>query len=118
MEQWDEWVDPNFALQHTDPIAVGLLFIYTLCEPSLTREGWAETDEVTAMFIFFSLAPLLYRTASSSYLNMSLLTSDFYGLVFGMSSHSPLDMNTNPKRTRSLPLCTYLVYHSGLPERL
>ena len=36
--QWDEWVDPNFALQHTDPIVVGLLLIFTLCAPSLARE--------------------------------------------------------------------------------
>lgn len=100
---------PNFALQHTDPIVVGLLLIYTLCKPCIARGGRVETDEVTALFIFFSLAPLLYRTASSSYFNMSLLTSDFYGLIFGMSSHSLLDMNTNPRRTRSLPLCTYPV---------
>ncbi|KAF8552149.1 DUF914-domain-containing protein [Imleria badia] len=42
----------------------------------------------TAVFMFFSLAPLLFRTASSSYLNMSLLTSDFYGLIFGCPSIS------------------------------
>ncbi|KAF9226213.1 DUF914-domain-containing protein [Gyrodon lividus] len=38
----------------------------------------------TSMFTLYSLAPLLYRTASSSYFNMSLLTSDFYGLLFGL----------------------------------
>ncbi|KAG8216339.1 hypothetical protein J3R82DRAFT_6413 [Butyriboletus roseoflavus] len=46
---------------------IGLWFAYTL-----------------SMFLFFSVAPWLYRTASSSYLNMSLLTSDFYGLIFGL----------------------------------
>ncbi|KAF9235620.1 solute carrier family 35 member SLC35F1/F2/F6 [Melanogaster broomeanus] len=43
----------------------------------------------TAMFTLYSLAPLLYRTASSSYFNMALLTSDFYGLLFGTSRYSP-----------------------------
>ncbi|KIK97439.1 hypothetical protein PAXRUDRAFT_136318 [Paxillus rubicundulus Ve08.2h10] len=38
----------------------------------------------TSMFTLYSLAPLLYRTASSSYFNMSLLTSNFYGLLFGL----------------------------------
>ncbi|KAH0834695.1 DUF914-domain-containing protein [Lanmaoa asiatica] len=47
-----------------------------------------QTDEAIAMFIFFSLAPLLYRAASSSYFNMSLLTSDFYGLIFGTASNA------------------------------
>ncbi|KAN0085676.1 Eukaryotic protein of unknown function (DUF914) domain containing protein [Tylopilus felleus] len=50
-----------------DSETIGLLFICTL-----------------SIFVFFSLAPLLFRTASSSYLNMSLLTSDFYGLIFGI----------------------------------
>ncbi|KAJ8593517.1 DUF914-domain-containing protein [Rhizopogon salebrosus TDB-379] len=37
-----------------------------------------------AMFIVYSVAPLLFRMASSSYFNMALLTSDFYGLLFGL----------------------------------
>lgn len=37
-----------------------------------------------AMFILYTVAPLLYRLASSAYFNISLLTSDFYGLLFGM----------------------------------
>ncbi|TFK51739.1 DUF914-domain-containing protein [Heliocybe sulcata] len=36
-----------------------------------------------AMFILYTVAPLLYRMASSAYYNISLLTSDFYGLLFG-----------------------------------
>jgi hypothetical protein len=36
------------------------------------------------MFILYTVAPLIYRTASSAYYNISLLTSDFYGLLFGL----------------------------------
>ncbi|OJA10292.1 hypothetical protein AZE42_05010 [Rhizopogon vesiculosus] len=37
-----------------------------------------------SIFIVYSLAPLLFRMASSSYFNIALLTSDFYGLLFGL----------------------------------
>ncbi|KAG0709269.1 DUF914-domain-containing protein [Suillus ampliporus] len=37
-----------------------------------------------AMFILYTTAPLLYRMASSAFYNISLLTSDFYGLIFGL----------------------------------
>jgi Solute carrier family 35 len=37
-----------------------------------------------AMFVLYTVAPLLYRLASSAYFNLSLLSSDFYGLLFGM----------------------------------
>ncbi|TCD61781.1 hypothetical protein EIP91_007959 [Steccherinum ochraceum] len=37
-----------------------------------------------AMFILYTVAPILYRMASSAYYNISLLTSDFYGLLFGL----------------------------------
>ncbi|KAI0272590.1 DUF914-domain-containing protein [Gloeopeniophorella convolvens] len=47
---------------------IGLLFAYT-----------------AAMFILYTVAPLLYRLASSTYYNLSLLSSDFYGLLFGTS---------------------------------
>lgn len=46
---------------------IGLLFAYT-----------------AAMFILYTVAPLLYRMASSAYYNLSLLSSDFYGLLFGL----------------------------------
>lgn len=46
---------------------IGLLFAYT-----------------AAMFILYTVAPLLYRLASSAYFNLSLLSSDFYGLLFGL----------------------------------
>ncbi|KAI5834807.1 DUF914-domain-containing protein [Schizophyllum commune Tattone D] len=38
----------------------------------------------SAMFILYTVAPLLYRAASSTYYNISLLTADFYGLLFGL----------------------------------
>ncbi|KAH7909376.1 hypothetical protein BJ138DRAFT_1181079 [Hygrophoropsis aurantiaca] len=37
-----------------------------------------------AMFLLYSVAPILYRVASSAYFNIALLTSDFYGLLFGL----------------------------------
>lgn len=43
------------------------------------------------MFILYAVAHLLYRLASFVYFNLSLLSSDFYGLLFGMRpiSNSP-----------------------------
>ncbi|KAL1696572.1 hypothetical protein GGG16DRAFT_85007, partial [Schizophyllum commune] len=38
------------------------------------------------MFILYTVAPLLYRAASSTYYNISLLTADFYGLLLAFSS--------------------------------
>ncbi len=49
------------------PFTVGLLVAYT-----------------GAMFILYTVAPILYRMYSSAYYNISLLTSDFYGLLFGL----------------------------------
>ena len=37
-----------------------------------------------AMIILYTVAPMLYRMASSAFYNISLLTSDFYGLLFGL----------------------------------
>ena len=39
-----------------------------------------------AMIILYTVSPLLYRLASSAYYNLSLLSSDFYGLLFGTLS--------------------------------
>ena len=36
------------------------------------------------MFILYTVAPILYRMSSSAYYNLSLLSSDFYGLLFGL----------------------------------
>jgi len=38
----------------------------------------------TSMVILYTVAPILYRMASSAYFNLSLLSSDFYGLLFGL----------------------------------
>jgi len=37
-----------------------------------------------AMFILYTVSPILYRMASSVYYNLSLLSSDFFGLLFGL----------------------------------
>jgi len=37
-----------------------------------------------AMFILYTTAPILYRLASSVFYNLNLLSSDFFGLLFGM----------------------------------
>ncbi|KIY74130.1 DUF914-domain-containing protein [Cylindrobasidium torrendii FP15055 ss-10] len=41
-----------------------------------------------AMLILYTLAPLLYRMASSAYYNLSILTSDFWGLCIGLSVYN------------------------------
>ena len=38
----------------------------------------------SAMLILYTVAPLLYRLSSSVYYNISILTSDFFGLLFGL----------------------------------
>jgi len=50
-----------------DGATIGLLCAYT-----------------SAMLILYTVAPMLYRMASSAYFNLSLLSSDFYGLLFGL----------------------------------
>jgi solute carrier family 35 protein F1/2 len=40
-------------------------------------------NPTAAMVILYTVAPMLYRLASSAYFNLSLLSSDFYGLLFG-----------------------------------
>lgn len=37
-----------------------------------------------AMFVMYTVAPLLFRLASSTYYNLSLRTANFYGLLFGL----------------------------------
>lgn len=48
------------------------------------RNRASPDDLPAAMLILYTVAPLLYRMASSAYYNLSLLSSDFYGLLFGM----------------------------------
>jgi len=50
-----------------DGPVIGILFAYT-----------------AAMYILYTVSPLLYRMASSVYYNLSLLSSDFFGLLFGL----------------------------------
>jgi solute carrier family 35 protein F1/2 len=40
---------------------------------------------VSAMLILYTLAPILFRFASSPFYNLSLMTSDFYSLLIGLS---------------------------------
>ncbi|KAG6813164.1 hypothetical protein H0H92_013571 [Tricholoma furcatifolium] len=42
----------------------------------------ASWNKMTTMFILYTVAPMLYRLASSTYYNLSLLSSDFWGLLF------------------------------------
>jgi len=51
---------------------VGLLMAYT-----------------AAMVILYTIAPMLYRLASATFFNLSLLSSDFFGLLFGEFIKSP-----------------------------
>lgn len=63
------------------------------------------------MFILYTVAPLLYRMASSAYYNLSILSSDFYGLLFGLF----LFVRPIPSRLAWLPLtdCCSITAHSG-----
>ncbi|KAI6110991.1 hypothetical protein EV401DRAFT_1990730 [Pisolithus croceorrhizus] len=47
-----------------------------------------------ATFILYTAAPLLYRSASSPFYNISPLTSDFYGLLFAEEQEK-----VDPQRT-------------------
>ncbi|KAK1231034.1 hypothetical protein PQX77_005841 [Marasmius sp. AFHP31] len=38
----------------------------------------------TGMLILYTVAPILYRMASSAYYNLSIISADFYGLLFGL----------------------------------
>ncbi|KAI8868766.1 DUF914-domain-containing protein, partial [Ramicandelaber brevisporus] len=50
------------------PLGVGLIIIYDI-----------------SLFILYSIAPQIFRLASATFFNLSLLTSDFYGLVVGIA---------------------------------
>lgn len=74
---------------------VGILIAYTACTFVSRLLYWFVMlicDFVlSAMFILYTVAPLLYRMASSTYYNLSLLSSDFYGLLFGEENLSLSD---------------------------
>ncbi|EAS30674.3 solute carrier family 35, member F1/2 [Coccidioides immitis RS] len=42
------------------------------------------TGYTICLFIFYSLAPILFRLASAAFFNISLLTSNFWGVVIGV----------------------------------
>jgi len=72
------------------------------------------------MFILYTVAPLLYRLASSAYFNLSLLSSDFYGLLFGMillhiifkfSVDMCADLRHRTFPLRTLSSCNYVVFN-------
>jgi len=50
-----------------DGATAGLLVAYTI-----------------AMFMLYTVSPILYRMSSSTYFNLSILSSDFFGLLFGL----------------------------------
>lgn len=63
----------------------------------------------TMMFIFYTMTPIVYRLASSVFYNLSLLSANFFGLLFGKQTmHLPGDLGfdwnlrTVPLRTSSL----------------
>lgn len=42
------------------------------------------TGYTVSMLFLYTLAPILFRLSSSPFYNLSILTSDFYGLCFGL----------------------------------
>ncbi|KAI7898039.1 solute carrier family 35 member SLC35F1/F2/F6 [Cokeromyces recurvatus] len=58
------------------------------------RHQWSELSEkgigamvavyTICMFVLYSCAPVLFRLGSAVLYNLSILTSDFYGLIFGL----------------------------------
>ncbi|KAI8068459.1 hypothetical protein BC940DRAFT_326077 [Gongronella butleri] len=61
------WERSEFSTLVAQPEAIGMIVAYTGC-----------------MFILYSLAPVMFRLGSALLYNLSLLTSDFYGLIFGL----------------------------------
>lgn len=82
------------ALEHKDMRVVpwtgdiiGLIFAFT-----------------AAMLILYTVAPMIYRMASSAYFNLSLLSSDFYGLLFGKQALPYLIKQRDPYTILSRPV--------------
>lgn len=57
----------EFAAFSQQPFSIGMMVIYTVC-----------------MFCIYSLGPIMFRMSGAVVFNLSLLTSDFYGLIFGL----------------------------------
>jgi solute carrier family 35 protein F1/2 len=60
-----------------------------------------------AMVILYTVAPILYRLASAAFFNLSLLSSDFYGLLFGQHCLSGEMYMYLTYASRIVPLCVY-----------
>ncbi|KAJ7115841.1 solute carrier family 35 member SLC35F1/F2/F6 [Mycena epipterygia] len=65
------------------------MFGFIICgiqAAGLEHEGMKTVtwNGATTLFILYTVAPLLYRMASSAYYNLSLLSSDWYGLIIGL----------------------------------
>ncbi|KAI9845711.1 MAG: hypothetical protein M1837_004544 [Sclerophora amabilis] len=56
-----------FRAAHWQPVVGGWLSGYTIC-----------------LFLFYSLAPVLFRAASAAFFNISLLTANFWGVIIGV----------------------------------
>ncbi|KAI9512273.1 hypothetical protein F5148DRAFT_1273883 [Russula earlei] len=65
-----------------------------------------------AMYILYTVAPLLYRLASSAYFNLSLLSSDFYGLLFDLVEHFQPHWLYFPSSTVVLQGLVFYFWHS------
>ncbi|EDN06369.1 DUF914 domain-containing protein [Histoplasma capsulatum] len=49
------------------------------------RVGGYLTGYTLCLFIFYSLAPILFRLASAAFFNISLLTANFWGVIIGIN---------------------------------
>ncbi|KAI6152738.1 hypothetical protein EDD17DRAFT_1513300 [Pisolithus thermaeus] len=61
---------------------VGFFVAYTAGEQGLYNRTRLVDRSLSAMFFLYTTAPLLYRSASSPFYDIGMLTSDFYGLLF------------------------------------
>jgi solute carrier family 35, member F1/2 len=65
-----------------DSHVIGFLFVYTFSMYVL-YSTFAVQPPSPPLTFHAAVAPILYRLASSTYFNLSILSSDFYGLCFG-----------------------------------
>jgi len=81
----------------------GMLAIYT---PKIG--GWIAGFDLL-LFIFYSLVPLVFRMGSAAFLNISLLTSNFWGTIIGIQVFS-LHVHWMYPIAFVLILCGLIVY--------
>jgi solute carrier family 35 protein F1/2 len=67
-----------------------------------------------ALFMMYSVSPILFRLSSATFFNLSLLTSDFYGLIFGIFLFNAKVNHDGKKATMVLvvfvAVCWFVVY--------